>query len=123
MGIIGVLAILIWLAVPAVRIWRDPGLRSHWHSFGSPDPAKRQTLVMDSTAPGKRTRLKVGLISIAHRATFWDRYRALLIGSRWPPGEACPDWKPIRNRFQPATSKEDREVDTEIAAESITLAL
>ena len=31
MILIGLLAVTTWLAVPAVRIWRDPSTRLHYH--------------------------------------------------------------------------------------------
>ena len=123
MSVIAALAVLTWLMVPAIRIWRDPGLRSHRHTFQSPDPMKRLTMVMDSKAPAKRTVLSMRVVSVDHRAAFWDRYRAMLIGSHWPPEERCPDWKSIRDRIQPERSEISRPFDKKLEADRVSLSL
>jgi hypothetical protein len=121
MTIIGVLAIMTWLAVPAVRILRDPTLRLHRHALGSPDPAKRTTLVMESPTQAKLQSITFGVLSIDHRATFLERYRTLLLGSHWPPGEECPEWKSYQQKFRPEESKDKDKIESSLEAENLTI--
>jgi hypothetical protein len=121
MTIIGVLAIITWLAVPAARIWRDPTLRLHRHTLGNPDPAKRTTLVLESPTQSKLQSITFGVLTVDHRATFWERYRTMLLGQPWPPGEGCLDWKSYQQKFRPEESKDEHKFESSIEVDRVTI--
>jgi hypothetical protein len=66
MLLVAALALGFWLAVPAWRIWRDPGRGTLSHLWRRPDG---------------------GYLFSAHPVGFWARYRHDLLGLPW----ACPD--------------------------------
>ena len=104
MAIIGGLALLTWLALPAIRIWRDPTLLVHNHEVTSQVPGVPLTLKMEtpggSASPGLLT---ASTIRLVHETSFWSRYRQALLGQRRSDTEKfCPSWASFQKKIETA---------------------
>jgi hypothetical protein len=121
MSMIAVLAIVIWLSLPAIRIWRDPNLLSHRHTLRSLDSMRQLEWVVKKPATATTMSLRTNVLSIDHRPPFWDRYRTLLLGQDRPPGEGCAEWSEFRGQIQLEGSKADEKIGSNLVAESISI--
>ena len=89
MAIVAALGVLAWLAVPAVRIWRDPSLKNHDHTYRS---------------KGSRPLSFGGMMAantfrVRHKRSFWTTYRELLLSGRLVDPDLCPSARSAEARF------------------------
>jgi hypothetical protein len=89
MAIIGGLAVASWLAIPSIRIWRDPSVLAHRHSIDSADPSGKLEMRWETATPGVFQTLETDSILLLHEIPFWVYYQRMLLGQPRPEADQC----------------------------------
>ena len=88
LALVAVAAVVCWLAVPAIRIWRDPSTLQHVHELSSP-MGKVSHFRFELPIVAATTRCQGEAVKLTHHAPFARRYWSMLLGRRWSDPSAC----------------------------------